>query len=134
MMQKVFPIRSASAPAPGHDGLPLADTLGRGLRDLRISVTDRCNFRCVYCMPKNVFDADFEFLPHAELLTFEEIARVAGIFVERGVQKIRLTGGEPLLRPDILELLRGLKAADPQHHVLRCLNTNGHLVTRPIPS
>jgi len=79
----------------------LSDALGRPLRDLRISVTDRCNFRCVYCMPKNVFDADFKFLPHAEILTFEEIARVARIFVDRGVQKIRLTGGEPLLRRNI---------------------------------
>src|SRR4030095_11811115 len=69
---------SDAASGPG----PVRDTRGRALRDLRISVTDRCNFRCVYCMPKNVFDADFKFLPHAELLTFEEIARVAGIFVE----------------------------------------------------
>ena len=90
--------------APG----PVADTRGRRLHDLRISVTDRCNFRCVYCMPKDVFDADYKFLPHADLLTFEEIARVARLFVERGVTKIRLTGGEPLLRRNIERLVEML--------------------------
>ena len=75
----------------------VADTRGRRLHDLRISVTDRCNFRCVYCMPKDVFGRDYPFLPHAELLTFEEITRVARVFVGLGVTKIRLTGGEPLL-------------------------------------
>ena len=80
------------------------DTLDRPLRDLRISVTDRCNFRCVYCMPKEVFGRDYRFLPRRELLTFEEIERVAGIFVSLGVNKLRITGGEPLLRRD-LELL-----------------------------
>ena len=106
---------------------PVADTRGRGLRDLRISVTDRCNFRCVYCMPKEVFDADFKFLPHAELLTFEEIARVAAIFVERGVQKIRLTGGEPLLRRNIerlVEMLAKLGELD------LTLTTNGALLAK----
>ena len=93
MTQKVFPIRSASTPAPAYDGLPLADTLGRGLRDLRISVTDRCNFRCVYCMPREVFDRDFKFVAHGEVLSFEEIARLARIFAGLGVKKIRLTGG-----------------------------------------
>ncbi len=87
---------------------PVTDTRGRALGDLRISVTDRCNFRCVYCMPKNVFDADFKFLPHAELLTFEEIARLAGIFVDRGVRKIRLTGGEPLMRRNLERLVEML--------------------------
>src|SRR5262245_58386411 len=84
---------------------PLVDTRGRPLHDLRISITDRCNFRCVYCMPRDVFDADYKFLPHAELLTFEEIARVARLFVERGVAKVRLTGGEPLLRRNVERLV-----------------------------
>ena len=76
----------------------LSDALGRPLRDLRISVTDRCNFRCSYCMPKEVFDRDYAFLPQSSLLSFEEITRLAQVFVAHGVQKIRLTGGEPLLR------------------------------------
>ena len=76
----------------------LHDTLARPLRDLRISVTDRCNFRCVYCMPRAVFDKDYAFLPHSALLSFEEIERLARLFVAHGVEKIRLTGGEPLLR------------------------------------
>jgi GTP 3',8-cyclase len=86
------------------------DTLGRPVRDLRISVTDRCNFRCVYCMPKEVFGQEYRFLPRRELLTFEEIERVARVFVDLGVQKLRITGGEPLLRRD-LELLVGQLAA-----------------------
>ena len=77
----------------------LTDTLGRPLRDLRISVTDRCNFRCVYCMPKEVFGRDYAFLARDELLTFEEIARLARVFVGLGVEKLRLTGGEPLAAP-----------------------------------
>src|SRR4026208_1616456 len=80
------------------------DQRGRALRDLRISVTDRCNFRCTYCMPREVFDADYRFLRHSELLTFEEIARLARAFVQQGVEKIRLTGGEPLLRKDLHKL------------------------------
>jgi cyclic pyranopterin phosphate synthase len=79
--------------------MTVTDTLGRSLRDLRISVTDRCNFRCVYCIPKEVFGRDYEFLERAELLTFEEIERLARIFVgDHGVTKLRLTGGEPLVR------------------------------------
>ena len=116
MADKVIPIHNAlrpAPPAPRYDGAqragtaegPLADTLGRAMRDLRISVTDRCNFRCVYCMPREVFDADYKFLPHAALLSFEEIARLAGIFVGLGVKKIRLTGGEPLLRKDLPRLI-----------------------------
>jgi GTP 3',8-cyclase len=85
------------------------DTLGRPLRDLRISVTDRCNFRCVYCMPRDVYGSDYAFLERRELLTFEEIARVARRFVELGVQKIRITGGEPLVRRE-LERLVGMLA------------------------
>ena len=109
MPQKVISIRPQSAPAAvkaaAYDGSPLADTRGRAMHDLRISVTDRCNFRCVYCMPREVFDADYKFLPHAAILSFEEIARLAGIFVGLGVQKIRLTGGEPLLRKDLPALV-----------------------------
>jgi cyclic pyranopterin phosphate synthase len=109
MSERVIPIRSESRagarPAPRHAGGAFPDTLGRALRDLRISVTDRCNFRCVYCMPREVFDAHYEFLPHAALLSFEEIARLAGVFVGLGVRKIRLTGGEPLLRKHLHKLV-----------------------------
>ena len=105
------------------DGRTLADTRGRQLRDLRISVTDRCNFRCTYCMPKEVFDADYEFLPHAELLTFEEIVRVARISHGLGVEKIRLTGGEPLLRKGIERLVEMLATQLPG--VDLTLTTNG---------
>lgn len=86
----------------------VTDTSGRPLRDLRISVTDRCNFRCVYCMPHEVFGHDYRFLPRRELLTFEEIERVARVFVDLGVRKLRLTGGEPLLRRDVEELVERL--------------------------
>ena len=86
----------------------LADALGRPLRDLRISVTDRCNFRCSYCMPKAVFDKDYPYLPHNALLSFEEITRLARVFAAHGVQKIRLTGGEPLLRKNIEVLIEML--------------------------
>ncbi|MGP1678512.1 MAG: radical SAM protein, partial [Burkholderiales bacterium] len=91
------PLPPAAAPAAG----PTRDRLGRVLRDLRISVTDRCNFRCVYCMPKEVFGKDYPYLAHDQLLTFEEIARLAQIFVDHGIEKIRLTGGEPLLRKNV---------------------------------
>jgi cyclic pyranopterin phosphate synthase len=105
---------------------PLVDTLGRRLHDLRISVTDRCNFRCVYCMPKDVFGRDYPFLPHDALLTFEEIARLAGTFVGLGVEKLRLTGGEPLLRKH-LERLVAMLAPLP---VDLTLTTNGALLAR----
>ena len=88
----------------------LTDTLHRPLRDLRISITDRCNFRCVYCMPKEVYGRDYEFLPRAGLLTFEEIVRLARIFAGLGVEKIRLTGGEPLIRRDVERLVEMLAA------------------------
>lgn len=93
---------------PREHGGTLTDTFRRPLRDLRISVTDRCNLRCTYCMPRAVFDEHHEFLPRAELLTFEEIERVARLFVRLGVQKIRLTGGEPLLRRGIERLIERL--------------------------
>src|SRR5213083_3462629 len=98
---KVIPISSGRTPAPAFAGGTLRDTLGRSMHDLRISVTDRCNFRCVYFMPKEVFDANYTFLPHEEILTFEEIVRLARVFRGFGSQKIRLTGGEPLLRRGI---------------------------------
>jgi GTP 3',8-cyclase len=86
----------------------LADRLGRPVRDLRISVTDRCNFRCVYCMPKDVYGRDYAFLPRSELLTFEEIERIARAFVSLGVEKIRITGGEPLVRRELDRLVAKL--------------------------
>jgi len=86
------------------------DTRHRPLRDLRISVTDRCNFRCVYCMPKTVFGRDYPFLPHAEILSYEEITRLVRLFAAHGVSKIRLTGGEPLMRRDIEKLIAQLAA------------------------
>ena len=100
----------------GPSGL-LSDTLGRPLRDLRISVTDRCNFRCSYCMPKEVFDKDYVFLPQSSLLSFEEITRLARIFVAHGVEKFRLTGGEPLLRKHLevlIEMLARLQTPEGQ--------------------
>src|SRR5438067_2560871 len=86
------------------------DALGRPLRDLRISVTDRCNFRCTYCMPREVFGKDYAFLPHEALLSFEEITRLARVFNAQGVTKIRLTGGEPLLRKHLERLVEMLAA------------------------
>ena len=105
----------------------LTDSLNRPLRDLRISVTDRCNFRCVYCMPREVFGSDYPFLPRAQILTFEEIARLARIFVGHGVRKIRLTGGEPLVRRD-LHLLVAMLADIPNLDLT--LTTNGSLLAR----
>jgi GTP 3',8-cyclase len=104
----------------------VADTRGRQLRDLRISVTDRCNFRCVYCMPKEVFGRDYEFLARDQLLSFEEIERLARAFVRHGVRKIRLTGGEPLVRRGIERLVE-LLAQIPELEDLT-LTTNGSLL------
>ncbi len=103
------------------------DTLKRPLRDLRISVTDRCNFRCVYCMPKDVFGPGYQFLHRDQILTFEETTRLARIFVQHGVRKIRLTGGEPLVRRD-LPLLVGMLAQIPDLDLT--LTTNGSLLAR----
>lgn len=115
-------------------GSPLHDRLGRPLHDLRISVTDRCNFRCTYCMPKDVFDRDHRYLPHADLLTFEEITRLARLFVQEGVRKIRLTGGEPLLRRNIeqlVEMLSAIETPDRADGILDLtLTTNGSLLRR----
>jgi cyclic pyranopterin phosphate synthase len=103
------------------------DALRRPLQDLRISVTDRCNFRCVYCMPKEVFGRDFQFLPRAALLTFEEITRLAGLFAAHGVRKIRLTGGEPLLRRQLETLVAMLATVEGIDDLT--LTTNGSLLT-----
>jgi cyclic pyranopterin phosphate synthase len=100
------------------------DILGRPLHDLRISITDRCNFRCVYCMPKEVFGRDYEFLPRAQLLDYEEIARLANAFVANGVRKIRITGGEPLVRRHVERLVEMLAALE----VDLTLTTNGSLL------
>jgi cyclic pyranopterin phosphate synthase len=102
------------------------DILGRPLHDLRISITDRCNFRCVYCMPKEVFGRDYEFLPRAQLLDYEEIARLASAFVANGVRKIRVTGGEPLVRRHVERLIEMLADLD----VDLTLTTNGSLLPR----
>jgi cyclic pyranopterin phosphate synthase len=106
----------------------ITDTLNRPLRDLRISVTDRCNFRCTYCMPKAVFGPGFRFLPSDQLLTFEEMTRLARIFVAQGVEKIRLTGGEPLVRRDIEKLVEMLAGIDGVRDLT--LTTNGSLLVK----
>ena len=103
----------------------LSDKLGRPLRDLRVSVTDRCNFRCVYCMPREVFGKDYQFLDRKDLLSFEEIARLARLFRAAGVEKVRLTGGEPLVRRN-LERLVGMLAEIPGLDLT--LTTNGALL------
>jgi cyclic pyranopterin phosphate synthase len=133
MSDKVIPIRVAGAPsAPGVDmpapyaGGALRDLRGRRLRDLRISVTDRCNFRCIYCMPRAVFDSDYRFLPHSAILSFEEIARLARVFVAMGVEKLRLTGGEPLVRRDLDRLIAMLAETG----VDIALTTNGSLLAK----
>jgi GTP 3',8-cyclase len=110
----------------------LLDQRGRPLRDLRISVTDRCNFRCAYCMPKEVFDKDYPYLPHKALLSFEEITRLARIFTAHGVRKFRLTGGEPLLRKNLESLIAQLALLrTPEGDPLDItLTTNGSLLRR----
>lgn len=113
-------------------GASLADVRRRPLRDLRISVTDRCNFRCTYCMPREVFGSNYQFMPHSALLSFEEITRIAGVAVQLGVQKIRLTGGEPLLRKNI-ETLVGMLAQlrTPEGAPIELtLTTNGTLLAK----
>jgi len=133
-MARVIPLTDARAAIPLAAAAPrvaptglLADSLGRSLRDLRVSVTDRCNFRCVYCMPKDVFGRDYPFLAHADLLTFEEIARLARLFNAHGVEKIRLTGGEPLLRRNLERLVEMLAAIGGLDLTL---TTNGALLAR----
>jgi GTP 3',8-cyclase len=104
----------------------LGDAFGRPLRDLRISVTDRCNFRCPYCMPAELYGEEYKFLPRSEILSFEEIERLAGIFMDLGVAKIRLTGGEPLVRAHLPALVERIAALDPG--VDLTLTTNGALL------
>ena len=111
--------------------MTLIDTLKRPLRDLRISVTDRCNFRCVYCMPKEIFGPDHQFLHRDQILSFEEITRLARIFAEHGVRKVRLTGGEPLVRRDLPLLVRML-AEIPDLDLT--LTTNGSLLAKQAPA
>src|SRR5438128_6329778 len=128
-MKKVIPIisgRGAASAAAEFAGGALVDTRARPMHDLRISVTDRCNFRCVYCMPREVFDAHHQFLPHSAILSFEEIARLARIFVGLGVQKIRLTGGEPLVRRELHRLVAMLAELP----VEITLTTNGSLLAK----
>jgi cyclic pyranopterin phosphate synthase len=107
---------------------PMLDALQRPIHDLRISVTDRCNFRCVYCMPRHIFGPDYPFLKRSQLLTYEEIERVARIFVLLGVRKLRLTGGEPLVRNNIETLIGQLAAIEGVQDL--SLTTNGSLLTR----
>ncbi|MCZ4311984.1 GTP 3',8-cyclase MoaA [Comamonadaceae bacterium G21597-S1] len=140
MAERVIPLvdhRQAASTPPVDmtpmqaDGL-LQDALHRPLRDLRISVTDRCNFRCSYCMPKEVFDKNHPYLPHAALLDFEEITRLARLFIGHGVHKLRLTGGEPLLRKNIERLIAQLAALRTPHGqpLDITLTTNGSLLAR----
>ncbi len=140
MSERVIPlvdqrIRALRAHVPAQaipaTGL-LGDSLGRPLRDLRISVTDRCNFRCSYCMPKEIFDKDYQYLPHSALLTFEEITRLTQLFVGHGVRKVRLTGGEPLLRKNLeilIAQLAALRTVEGEPLDLT-LTTNGSLLAR----
>ena len=140
MAERVIPLADhrylATAPAiPATLVAPtgiVLDRLQRPLHDLRISVTDRCNFRCSYCMPKEIFDKQYSFLPQSSLLSFEEITRAARLFVAHGVHKLRLTGGEPLLRKDIevlVGMLAGLVTPDGEPLDLT-LTTNGSLLAR----
>ena len=123
-----------STPDPrGHDAAPIApdqpvDRLGRRMHDLRISVTDRCNFRCAYCMPAEVFGRDHAFLPRAEILAYEEIARLARLFVDLGVEKLRITGGEPTVRRDLPDLVRRLASIAGVRDLT--LTTNGSALRR----
>ena len=108
--------------------MPVSDKLGRPIRDLRISVTDRCNFRCPYCMPKEAFGPDHPFLSGSKLMTQQELVRIAGVFVGLGVRKVRLTGGEPLLRRDIAPIVAALKSSLPIGDL--SLTTNGWFLAR----
>ena len=140
MVEKVIPIRvdEGKGLTPSIPGQLVAantstrDTRGRALRDLRISVTDRCNFRCTYCMPKEIFDKDYPYLSHKELLSFEEITRLTTIFASLGVEKIRLTGGEPLLRKNLevlIEMLAKIRTTANQPLDLT-LTTNGSVLRK----
>jgi cyclic pyranopterin phosphate synthase len=141
MAEKIIPIVRQQHAAPAIPAILeaptglLSDQLARPLHDLRISVTDRCNFRCVYCMPKAVFDKNYAYLPHSSLLSFEEITRVARLFIAHGVEKIRLTGGEPLLRKDLERLVAMLRELQtPRPPLDLTLTTNGSLLARKAQS
>ncbi len=124
----IVPLSKAGAPVAAAP----VDRFRRPIRDLRISVTDRCNFRCTYCMPKEIFGPDFAFLPRSEVLTFEEIHRLAGLFVELGVEKLRITGGEPLVRRDVavlIAMLAPIRTPDGRPVDLT-LTTNGSALRR----
>src|SRR5258708_1444610 len=129
-MKKVIPLefRSAAArvAAPAYTSEKLVDTRARAMHDLRISVTDRCNFRCVYCMPREMFGADHPFLPYSAILSFEEITRLARIFVDLGVKKSRLAGGEPLVRRELHRLVAMLSELPAE----LTLTTNGSLLAK----
>lgn len=140
MVEKVIPIRvdEGKGLMPSIPGQLIAantstkDTRGRALRDLRISVTDRCNFRCTYCMPKEIFDKDYPYLTHGDLLSFEEITRLTTIFASLGVEKIRLTGGEPLLRKNLevlVEMLAKIRTTAGKPLDLT-LTTNGSILRK----
>lgn len=106
---------------------PVKDALGRPIRDLRISVTDRCNFRCIYCMPREVFGPGYAFVPRNELLTLEEIARIAQVFAMAGMRKVRITGGEPMIRRNLEHLIEMLDAIDGVEDI--SMTTNGSMLT-----
>jgi len=143
MSERIIPITDARRIKPlpelgiskagtsgASDGL-VADALGRTLRDLRISVTDRCNFRCVYCMPKEIFGPDYKYLARSDLLSFEEIIRLVRVFRRHGIQKVRLTGGEPLLRRNLERLITDLSALGTVEQPLDItLTTNGSLLAK----
>ncbi len=143
MTDKIVPLVDARIHSSVPSTLPLhtvaqtlQDSRGRRLHDLRISVTDRCNFRCVYCMPKEVFDNDYAYLPHKDLLNFEEITRLAGLFAQLGVEKFRITGGEPLLRKNLeklVEMLANIKTPSGQPVDLT-LTTNASLLAKKAQS
>lgn len=142
MAEKIIILAHTRQPAPAlptqlaaPDGR-VTDQLARPLHDLRISITDRCNFRCVYCMPKEVFDKDHLYLPHTALLSFEEITRIAQQFIAHGVEKIRLTGGEPLLRKNIEKLVGMLSALTTisGKPLDLTLTTNGSLLAKKAQS
>jgi GTP 3',8-cyclase len=132
----IVPLEALNRPRPnaGFDGRAATiDSFGRAMRDLRISVTDRCNFRCTYCMPREIFGPDFAFLPRELVLRFEEIERLARAFVRLGVEKLRITGGEPLVRrdlPHLVELLAAIRAPDG-HPIDLTMTTNGSAL-RPL--
>lgn len=139
MSRRIIPVTEARAlpslPVANKPHIPpreVRDALARPLEDLRISVTDRCNFRCVYCMPRSKFDYGYPFLPHTALLRFEEIERLARLFIALGVRKIRLTGGEPLLRKNVEVLIERLATLrTPEGRPLDLtLTTNGSLLAR----